>query len=116
MVLVDTDTVEAALVGKLQLIQVVVIGLVADSSVEQFGRRKVHPDAVIAISEIIRQLRVRHQVEEVELHAFDKTSTLVRNLLTAARLASKASANSMWPASGTISLDARGIIATNSSA
>src|SRR6266566_136540 len=117
MMLVDADSVETDRVGELQLIQVVVVRLVPDRWIEQLGRGQVNPHAVIALPKIVRQLRIGHQVEEVELHA--RASTLLnwswssRVGSIAARLASNASTKIMCPAPGISWLDASGRRAAN---
>src|SRR6186997_876329 len=95
--LVDADTVEAGLVGKLELVEVVVVGDVADGGIEQLGRRKVDPHAVIALPEVVGQVGIRHEMEEVELH--DRAS---RNSVMATMTASGASLGSMCAPPGTI--------------
>ena len=67
VVLIDSDAVEPQLLGVLQLVQVRVIELVSLGwVVEAVGQ--VYPDAVVLPLEVVRQERVRHQVEGYELH------------------------------------------------
>ena len=68
MVLVDADAVEAELVGFLELVQVLVVDLMAAHGVVQLSRGQVDPDAVVALPEVVGQVWVRHQVEEVKFH------------------------------------------------
>ena len=68
MVLIDADAVEPQPLGILQLVQVRVIELVSLGwVVEAVGQ--VYPDAVVLPLEVVRQVRIRHQVEGYELHA-----------------------------------------------
>src|SRR5205823_7114936 len=131
VVLVDADSVEADLVRVLQLVEIVVVRLVADSRIEQLRRRQVHPHAVVTLAEIVGQVRIRHQVKEAKLHCASATSFRAtsesraapaasqgpcRNRSTTASVWSSASTVSMWPAAGMISREAFGSSATKSSA
>ena len=66
VVLVDPDAVEAQLVGELQLVHVGVVDLVAPLGIEQPGV-DVDPHRAVALPEVVRQIRPRHQVEPAEL-------------------------------------------------
>ena len=68
MVLVHADAVKAELVGIFQLIQIVVVCLIADHRVVQ-GRVDIHPDRAILLAEVVRQIRIWHEVEPMELHS-----------------------------------------------
>jgi hypothetical protein len=72
VVLIDADAVEAELIGVFELVQVLVVDLVATHGVVQLSRGEVDPDAVVALAEVVREVRVRHQVEEMELHSLIK--------------------------------------------
>ncbi len=65
--LVDADGVEAALGGVLELIHEVVVHEVGALGVEQRGM-DVDPHGRMLLAEVVRQLRVRHQVKPHELH------------------------------------------------
>ena len=68
MMLVHADRIEAALRRVFQLIHEVVVHQVGALRIEQRGV-DVHPDRRILVAEIVRQFRVRHQVEPHQLHA-----------------------------------------------
>ena len=67
MVLVDADAVEAHLFGELQLVQELVVELMALHRVEQLAGH-VDPYAVVVLLEVLRKEPVGHQVEPTELH------------------------------------------------
>ena len=75
MVLVDADGVEAALGGVLELVHEVVVHQVRALGVEQRGM-DVDPDGGMLLPEIVRQLRVGHQVEPHELHGCSSGNSL----------------------------------------
>ena len=67
MVFVNTQAVEAHLLGKFQLVQVVVIELGPFLGVEEtIGG--IHPNAMVLLVEIVGQIPVGHQVKEAHLH------------------------------------------------
>src|SRR5262245_18870699 len=67
MVLVAADPVEAERLGVLELVEILVIDVVALARiVERAG--DVDPDGAMLCPEIVRQIRPRHQVEPGELH------------------------------------------------
>src|SRR3982074_3005871 len=107
--LVDADAVEADLVGELQRVEVIVVGVVTNDRIEELGGGQVDPHAVVALPEVVGQVGIGHQVKEVELHA------RLLTLVIAASTCSSASARSMWPAPGMTSLVAFGISLTKSS-
>ena len=53
--------------GELELVQVVVVGLVAELRVVELGG-DVDVDAVVALAEVVRQVGVRHEVEGMDFH------------------------------------------------
>ena len=67
VVLVDADRVEPALLGPHELIDVGVVGLGEDVAIEQ-GRVDVDPHAAVLLVEVLRQRRIRHEVEPHHLH------------------------------------------------
>ena len=67
MVLVDAHPVKAHFVGKLQLVQVVSVVLLAQFRIEVFVGQ-VHPRAVVFRLEVLGQMLVRHQMEEGDFH------------------------------------------------
>ena len=70
VVLVDADAVEAELVGVHQLVEVGVVDLVALHGVVVVDR-DVDPDRAHLLPEVVRQVRIRHEMEEMELHALN---------------------------------------------
>ena len=68
VVLVDRDAVEAELLGVLELVEVAVVELVAELGVEVLVG-EVQRRRGVALVEVVGQVRVRHEVEEDELHA-----------------------------------------------
>ena len=56
VVLVDADAVEADRRAELELVERVVVHLVAAARVEQVAG-DVHPDAAVLLGEVLRQLR-----------------------------------------------------------
>src|SRR4051812_6871841 len=67
MMLVHADGVEAALGGIFELVHEVVVHVVRPAWVEQ-RRMDVDPHRGMLLVEVIRKLRVRHQMEPHELH------------------------------------------------
>src|SRR4029079_12934079 len=70
VVLVDADRIEAARLGKDELVDVLVVGLGHDVAIEQ-GRVDVDPDAAVLLVELLRQRGIRHEVEPHDLHGFE---------------------------------------------
>ena len=68
MVLVNANAVEAHVGGVFELVEVLVVNLVAAYRVEQLAG-DVHPDAAVLLAEVLRQVGVGHQVKPVEFHA-----------------------------------------------
>ena len=68
MVLVDTDPVVAALLGELELVEILVVDLVTPLRVVQLVGRRVDPHAAVLVAEVVGQVGPGHQVEPVELH------------------------------------------------
>ena len=68
MMLVHADGVEAHLGGVFELVHEVVVHVVRSAWVEQ-RRMDVDPHRGMLLVEVVRKLRVRHQVEPHELHA-----------------------------------------------
>src|SRR5580765_6247454 len=67
MMLVHAHGIEAALGGVFELVHKVVVHVVRSAWVEQ-RRMDVDPHRRMLLVEVIRKLRVRHQVEPHELH------------------------------------------------
>src|SRR6476660_6040147 len=65
--LVDADRVEPALLGPHELIDVRVVGLGHDVAIEQ-ARADVDPHAAVLLVEVLRERRIRHEVEPQHLH------------------------------------------------
>ena len=66
--LVDAEPVEAHLIGKLELIEIIVVEPMTDLRVVQVAR-DIHPDAMVFAGKILRQKPVGHQMEPCKLHA-----------------------------------------------
>src|SRR4051794_29950833 len=69
MMFVDTNAVESHLLGKLKLVEIIVVNLVALHRIVKFSRGRIDPDRTITLREVIRQIRIWHQVEPMKLHA-----------------------------------------------
>jgi hypothetical protein len=67
--LVDANTVEADALGIFELVEIFVVSAVADLRVEQ-ARGHIDPYGTIIVLEGFRQLRIGHEMEPVEFHAF----------------------------------------------
>src|ERR1700712_4853727 len=67
MMLVHADGVEATLRGIFELVHEIVVHVVRTAWVEQ-RRMDVDPHRRMLLVEVIRKLRVRHQMEPHELH------------------------------------------------
>ena len=65
--LVDADAVETDALGIFELVEIIVIGLMSHFRIEE-ARRHVDPHRAVVRLEVLRQLRIGHQVEPVELH------------------------------------------------
>ena len=107
MVLVDRDAVEAELLGVLELVEVAVVELVAELGVEVLVGEVQRRRGVLLV-EVVGQVRVRHEVEEDELHVA-LSDPLRRNSVTASANASVRSKYMAWPQSSTICSVASGI-------
>ena len=68
MMLVDADAVEAYALGKFELVEIVVIDLMAFHRIVEFARRRIDPHGFVFLLEVVRQVRIRHQVEPVKFH------------------------------------------------
>ena len=84
MVLVDADRIEPAAGRVIQLIHEVVVHVVRAARVEQ-RRVDVHPHRRMLLTEVVRQLGVRHQVEPHEFHALGASSGFSAKIVTQQR-------------------------------
>ena len=67
---VDADGIQPHFGGEFQLVYIFVIDLVAALRIEQAGI-DIHPDRFVLVLEIIRQVRIGHQMEPEKFHESD---------------------------------------------
>ncbi len=67
MMLVDAEPIEAHPIGEFELIEVIVIELVADFGVVQV-LRNINPYAAVLVLEVLGQVPIRHQMEPGKFH------------------------------------------------
>src|SRR6185312_998719 len=67
VMLVDAEAVETDALGIFELVEILVIGLMADLRIEE-ARGHIDPNRAVILLEVLRQLRIGHQVEPMELH------------------------------------------------
>jgi len=68
MMLVDADTVETEVLGEGECVYVFAIEIAASFRIEE-AVRTPDPGRIVALTEIVGELRPGHQVKEEELHA-----------------------------------------------
>ena len=76
VVFVDSDPVEANLGSVFELVEVFVVDAMPLNGVIE-ARVDVNPDRAVGFTEIVRQMRPRHQVEPMELHGLRPSSSLL---------------------------------------
>ena len=67
MMLVDAEAVVAHPIGELELVEVVIVKLVADFGVVEV-LRNVDPYAAVLVLEVLGQVPIRHQMEPGKFH------------------------------------------------